>query len=134
MADSFKFELVSPEKLLMSEAVKQVVVPGAEGEFTVLPNHAPVLATLRPGILDIINAQGREHRIYVRGGFAEVGPDALTILAQQAVDVDKLDADKIAQEVKDLEEDVDDAKDDETRQKAEFMLNRMKELQQALQS
>ena len=68
MADLFKFELVSPEDLLLSQNVQQVLVPGTEGNFTVLPGHAPMLSTLRPGVLDVLDEQGREDRIYVRGG------------------------------------------------------------------
>lgn len=132
MAETFRFELVSPERLVMAEEVKQVVVPGAEGEFTVLPLHAPLLSTLRPGVLDVVTSKDKEKRIYVRGGFAEVDPASLIVLAQQAVDLDELDARKLAQEVKNLEEDVADAGDEDRRQSAQFQLDRLRELQIAL--
>jgi F-type H+-transporting ATPase subunit epsilon len=125
MADTFTFELVSPEKLLISEAVESVVVPGSEGDFQVLPNHAPVLATLRPGLLDVILPGGKERRIFVRGGFAEAGPDALTVLAQNAIDSADLNKTALVQEIKNAEEDVSDAKDDQARDKAQGILDRL---------
>jgi F-type H+-transporting ATPase subunit epsilon len=126
MADTFTFELVSPEKLLISEPVESVVVPGAEGDFQVLANHAPVLSTLRPGLLDVVLPDGKERRIFVRGGFAEVGPDNLTVLAQNAIDSADLNKSALAQEIKDAEEDVSDAKDDQARDKAQDHLDRLK--------
>jgi F-type H+-transporting ATPase subunit epsilon len=126
MADTFTFELVSPEQLLISEDVESVLVPGSEGDFQVLPNHAPVLSTLRPGLLDVVLPGGKERRIFVRGGFAEVGPDSLTVLAQNAIDSADLNKSALAQEIKDAEEDVNDAKDDQTRDKAQDILDRLK--------
>jgi len=126
MADTFTFELVSPEKLLISEAVESVLVPGSEGDFQVLANHAPVLSTLRPGLLDVVLPGGKERRIYVRGGFAEAGPDSLTVLAQTAIDSADLNKSALAQEIKDAEEDVSDAKDDAERDKAQGNLDRLK--------
>jgi F-type H+-transporting ATPase subunit epsilon len=87
MAGTFKIEIVSPERVLLSGEATEVVVPGMEGDFTVLEGHAPLISALRPGILDIKQGSGRR-RIYVRGGFAEVDPTALTILAQNLVDVE----------------------------------------------
>ena len=93
MPDPFKFELVSPERLLVSGNVEQVIVPGSEGEMTVLAHHAPLLTTLRPGLLDIGFPGGGEHqRYFVRGGFAEVSPAGLTVLAETAIDLVELDA------------------------------------------
>ncbi len=80
---TFKFELVSPERLLLSEDVEQVVVPGSEGDFTVLAGHAPVLSTLRPGVMDVKLPGGKAKRLYVKAGFAEVDPESLTVLAQR---------------------------------------------------
>ena len=76
---TFHFELTSPEQLVFSGEVEHVVVPGSEGEFGVLANHAPLIAMLRPGILTILGAN--EKRFVVRGGFAEVNPKGLTVLA-----------------------------------------------------
>jgi len=126
MADTFTFELVSPEKLLISEEVESVLVPGSEGDYQVLPNHAPVLSTLRAGLLDVVLPSGKERRIFVRGGFAETGPDSLTVLAQNAIYSDDLNKAALAQEIKNAEEDVSDAKDDQTRDKAQDNLDRLK--------
>ena len=133
MADTFKFELVSPERLLLSEEVGQVLVPGSEGDFTMLAHHAPVLAVLRPGLLDVIKADGKEVRYFVRGGFAEVGPEGLTVLAQQAINIDELDRAQLAQEIKNAEEDVADATDEAERHAAQDMLDRLKSVQETLQ-
>lgn len=86
MADTLHFSLVSPERELFSGAVDQVIVPGAEGEFGVLPNHAPFMATVKPGALRIL-AGGSERRMFVNGGFADVTPAGLTVLAEDAIDL-----------------------------------------------
>jgi len=119
MSDPFKFELVSPERLLVSGEVEQVLVPGAEGDMTVLAHHAPLLTTLRPGLLDIGYASGEHQRYFIRGGFAEVGPSGLTVLAETAVDLVELDAGRLAGAIKDAEEDVADASSDIARDRAQ---------------
>ena len=91
MAGTFKIELVSPERVLLSGEATEVVVPGLEGDFTVLAGHAPVISALRPGILDIRDGSSRR-RIYVRGGFADVTPAGLTILAEEAIRLSDVDA------------------------------------------
>ncbi len=90
MADTFKFELVSPERLLVSGEVEQVLVPGSEGDFTMLAHHAPLLTSLRPGLLEIVSGAAERRRYFVRGGFAEVGPQGLTVLAETATESPKL--------------------------------------------
>jgi len=133
MAEAFQFELVAPERLLMSEAVDQVVVPGSEGYFTVLKGHAPFMSTLRPGVVDVTPAGGgAAERIFVRGGFADVNADGLTILAEQAIPLGEVDAAMLAQEVKNAEEDVADAKNGATRDAAELKLQQLREVQAAL--
>jgi F-type H+-transporting ATPase subunit epsilon len=132
MAETFQFELVSPERLLISEPAQSVLVPGSEGDFQVYPLHAPVLTALRPGLLDVVLEDGKERRIFVRGGFAEAGPDSLTVLAQQAIDSADLDKQALAQEIQNAEEDVADAKDDATRDKAESRLSDLKLIQATL--
>ena len=132
MADTFTFELVSPERLLISEDVESVVVPGSEGDFQVLANHAPVLATLRPGLLDVVLPGGKERRVFVRGGFAEVGPESLTVLAQTAIDATDLDNKALAQEIENAQEDVADAHDDKTRDQAQDTLDRLKQVRDML--
>ena len=128
---TFHFELVSPEKLLFSGNVSQVDVPGEEGEFGVFAGHAPYIATLKPGVLKIYG-DGAPKSIVVRGGFAEVNPDGLIVLAEQAIPVEGLDPGVIAQAVKDAEEDVADAKDDATRDKARERLDQLQTLKAAL--
>ncbi len=132
MADTFTFELVSPERLLISEDVESVLVPGSEGDFQVLANHAPVLSTLRAGLLDVVLPGGKERRIFVRGGFAEAGPESLTVLAQIAIDSADLSKSALAQEIKNAEEDVADAKDDQMRDKAQDKLDQLKLIRDTL--
>ena len=85
---TFPFELVAPEKLVYSCEVESVVVPGAEGEFTVLKDHAPLVSSLKPGVVVIEESAAAKLRLYVRGGFAEIAPSGLTILADQALPLD----------------------------------------------
>lgn len=99
MAGTFKIEFVSPERVLLTGEATEVTVPGVEGDFTVLPGHAPLISALRPGILEIQQGSGRR-RIYVRGGFAEVDPTQLTILALNLIDVTSPDAGLIAEEMR----------------------------------
>lgn len=131
MAEPFQFELVSPERLLMSEPVEQVVVPGSEGYFTVLKGHAPFMSTLRPGVVDVINGNSTL-RIFVRGGFADVNPAGLIILAEQAIPLDEVDPAMLAQQVQNAEEDVADAKDGAVRDAAQLRLHQLREVQAAL--
>lgn len=131
MAESFQFELVSPERLLMAEPVEQVVVPGSEGQFTVMKGHAPFMTTLRPGVIDIVRG-GKTSRIFVRGGFADANAAGLTVLAEMAIPVEEINPAQLAQEVKNAEEDVADAKDGATRDAAEERLHQLKEVQAAL--
>jgi F-type H+-transporting ATPase subunit epsilon len=119
MADSVAFELVSPERLLISEAVDMVVVPGTDGNFGVLPRHAPMISTLRPGVMDIYKGGQIIQRIFVAGGFAEVTPDRCTVLADVAIPVAELDPDKAEQALKDAREDLADAKTDVDKKAAE---------------
>ena len=132
MPDAFKFELVSPERLLVSDDVQQVLVPGAEGDMTVLAYHAPVLTTLRPGLLDIGFPGGEHRRFFIRGGFAEIGPAGLTVLAETAIDLVELDAGQLAQAVTEAEEDVADAGDDMLRDRAQTRLDHLRQVQTAL--
>lgn len=126
------FELVSPERLLFSGDVAEVDIPGTEGDMGILPGHAPVLSTLRPGVVTVTKEGGAKERIFVRGGFAEVNPQGLTVLAEVAVPVAELNAERLAQEVKNAQEDVSDAQDDETRRRAQENLDHLQALQSAL--
>jgi len=131
MAEPFKFELVSPERLLVSGDVEQVLVPGAEGDMTVFAKHAPVLTTLRPGLLDIGFPGGQHQRFFIRGGFAEVNPAGLTVLAETAIDLDELTAEHLEHAIKDAEEDVADLTDD-AKDRAETKLDHLRQVQAAL--
>ena len=128
---TFHVDLVSPEKLLFSGDVNQVDVPGAEGDFGVLAGHAPFVTTVRPGIVTLFR-EGGALKVVVNGGFAEVNPQGLTILADMAVPLEDFDRAQLASEIKDVEEDVADATDDWQRDKLSHRLEQLKTLQTAL--
>ncbi len=114
MAQTFTFELVSPEKVLLAGEAEQVLLPGAEGDMTILPNHAPVISTLRPGVVDVV-LNGSKSRVFVRQAFAQVEPDRLTVLAEKAIDVAELSGPTIAAELSAAEAELAQAKTDEQR-------------------
>jgi F-type H+-transporting ATPase subunit epsilon len=128
---TFRFELVSPERLVYVGEVSQVDVPGEEGDFGILAGHAPYIATLKPGLLTVYG-NGEPQRIVVRGGLAEMGSSGLTVLAEQAVPVAEIDAPTIAQAIRDSEEDVADADNDLSRDKARARLEQLQTLKSAL--
>jgi len=132
MAESFQFELVSPERLLVSEQVESVVIPGAEGEMTVMANHAPVMTTIKPGVVTLKAASGQEERYVVFGGFADILPTGCTLLAESAVSVKDIDRADIARRIQEAREDLSDAKDEGTRTKAEQFLNQLTTLEGAI--
>jgi F-type H+-transporting ATPase subunit epsilon len=102
---TFHFELVSPEKISFSGEVDQVDVPGAEGDFGVLAGHAPLIALIRPGVMTVY-AAGEQTKLVVLGGFAEVGPDGLTVLADVATSVEDLDRAMLQQQIAKMEQDI----------------------------
>lgn len=118
MADKLHFELVSPEKLIMSTDVDMVVVPGVEGDFGVLTGHAAVVSTLRTGIMEVHDGDAPQ-RLLVCGGFAEVNANGLTILAEEATPLADVNRAQLEAALKDAEEDVADAKDEEQSTRAE---------------
>lgn len=127
------FELVSPERLLLSVQASQVSLPGAEGDMGVLPGHAPMIASLRPGVIEVegeIDAD--EARIFVGGGVIEVAQDRLVVLADEALPVSQLDRAGLDQRIQDTREDIEDAKDDEARLKAEARLQHLQDLVAAI--
>ncbi len=128
MADKLTFSLVAPERELFHGLVDQVVAPGEDGDFGVLPGHAPLMSTLRPGAIRVLDG-GSERKIFVYGGFADVTPDGLTILAEEAVDVAEIDSAKVAADLKDAEEDFRDAKDDQKKLEAQRKVERLRALQ-----
>ena len=132
MAEAFQFELVSPERLLVSEQVEAVVIPGAEGEMTVMAHHAPVMTTIKPGVVTLKTAAGQEERYVVFGGFADIVPSGCTLLAESAVAVGDIDRADLARRIQDAKEDAADAKDDQSRSKAEQFLAQLTTLESAL--
>jgi F-type H+-transporting ATPase subunit epsilon len=128
MAGTFKFELVTPERMALSQDAAQVVVPGVEGEFTVLPGHAPVISALRPGIIEVTLPDASRTRIFVKGGFAEVDAGHLTVLAERALDVEAMDAATIAAELETAQADLASAIDDAGRLAAASAVERLRGL------
>ena len=129
---AFHFELVSPERLLFSGNVEAVVVPGAEGAFTVLKNHAPVMSVLKAGVIEVDESQTKKQRLFVRGGFADVSSKGLTILAEQAIPVEEFDAAKLDAQITDAEEDLNDAASDEAKRLAAEKLAQLREVRAVL--
>ena len=119
MADRIQFELVSPERLLISQAVEMVVLPGAEGDFGALPEHAPTVAALRPGVISVFENNQVIERVFVAGGFAEVTPERCTVLAERALAVAELDRSGAERALAEAREDLAEAKTDAARAAAE---------------
>ncbi len=111
MADKLAFELVAPERLLASLEVDMVVAPGSEGDFGVLPLHAPLVSLLRPGVIRVYEGDKVTRRVFVAGGFAEVNHRGLSILAEEAEPVEEIDPEEARQRLREAEEDLADAKD-----------------------
>ena len=122
MAEKVEFELVSPEKLLNAQPVDMVVVPGAEGDFGVLAGHSPMISTVRPGVIDIYEGERIIDRVFIAGGFAEVTETRCTVLAEEAIPVAKIDRAAVEQDLRNLGEDLSDAKSDEERARVEAKL------------
>ena len=122
MAGQLQFDLVSPERLLLSEPVDQVIVPGVEGDFGALPEHSNLISLIRPGVLYVYKGGSAPERIFVGGGFAEVTATSLTVLAEQATPVAEIDRTFAERAVADAREDVADAKDDIARAVAQAEL------------
>ena len=121
---TFHFELVSPDKQQFSGAAESVLVPGAEGDFQVFSQHAPVMTALRPGVLAIDEGAGKHTRFFIRGGFADVNPTGLIVLAETAVPAHELNAEWINAQIKDAEESAKPA--------AQEKLDRLRELKESM--
>lgn len=130
--DKVKFELVSPERLLMSAEADMVVVPGSDGDFGVLPGHSPLMSALRPGLLEVHGGDGEPERFFIRGGFAEVTPEGLTVLAERALPMAELDAESLGGQIRNAREDVDDAETDARRDDAQRQLDQLEALLEVL--
>ena len=131
MADKLNFALVSPEREVFHGEVDHVVVPGSEGEFGVSPNHAPVMSVIKAGAIKVLN-DGSERRIFVNGGFADVTPEGLTVLAEEAVDLADVDPAQLEQQLKNAQEDLRDANTDEKRTAAQLRVSRLETMRAAM--
>ena len=129
MADSFNFELVSPERLLLSGSVTAVVLPASEGEMTVMANHAPTMTTVKPGVVTVKAADGKVSRYVVFGGFADILPTGCTLLAESAVPVEEVDRTLIEKRIEAAKNELEGiAHGDEQRTRAETFLTELTQL------
>jgi len=127
MAD-FNFELVSPERVLMSESVEHIVLPGSEGQLGVMAGHSPAIVTLKPGVINVLSGSTVTRRIYVRGGFAEINAKDVTVLAEHALDIEAADYKVIAAELASAEKDLAEAADDDARYIAQSAIDSLKSI------
>jgi F-type H+-transporting ATPase subunit epsilon len=128
MAD-FNFELVSPERLLLSERVSEVVIPATEGEMTVMANHAPTMTTIKPGIVTVKAADGKVSRYVVFGGFADILPTGCTLLAESAIPAEDVDRAAIEKRIAAAKIELEDiAHSDEQRTRVETFLSELTQL------
>ena len=121
--DTLAFELVSPERILISRQVTMVIMPGSEGYFGAQPGHAPFIASLRPGVIDVYEGQAVADRIFVAGGFAEIEGERCTVLAEQAIAVSSFDRTEIERRITALTEAIRDAKTDTDRRHVQSQLS-----------
>jgi F-type H+-transporting ATPase subunit epsilon len=128
MADGIKLEIVSPEKLVVSATASSVTVPGSEGYFTVMGEHAPLMTTLKPGFVSVTEAGGSTQLIYVRGGFADVSPEGLTILAEEAKPASEFSRAEIEAEIAAAQRDVDSSQTLEEKDAAQTRLDSWRNL------
>lgn len=131
MAETLHFSLVSPERELFSGAVSQVDAPGTEGEFGVLPKHAPFMTTLKPGVVRIYE-DGQVTPVFVRGGFADVTPQGLTILAEEAIRLADVDVAALDAEIATVKSDANDPGDETRRKRAAERLEYLQALRAAV--
>jgi F-type H+-transporting ATPase subunit epsilon len=132
MADKIHFDLVSPEQMLLSEDVTMVTLPGTEGYFGVLAGHAPVISTLRPGVIEVKDGESGDMRIFVRGGFAEVDPTKVVVLAEEAIPLAEFDVEALDSRIRDTEEDLTAAKTDSERARVAETLDYLRQLRAAV--
>ncbi|SDL62749.1 F0F1 ATP synthase subunit epsilon [Maricaulis salignorans] len=124
MADKLHFDLVSPERRLFAGEVDMVVVPGEDGDFGVLPKHAPFMSVIRSGAI-IVTTDGVAERTFIHGGFAEVTPEGLTILAEEAIPVSEIDVAALEQDLKNAQEDLGVAKSEMEVEQAQGRIERL---------
>jgi F-type H+-transporting ATPase subunit epsilon len=126
------FDLVSPEQMLLSEDVVMVTLPGTEGYFGVLAGHAPVISTLRPGVIEVQGGESGNLRLFVRSGFAEVDPTRVVVLAEEAISLEDFDVEALDARIRDSEEDLALAKTDADRGRAMEALDYLRQLRAAV--
>jgi F-type H+-transporting ATPase subunit epsilon len=122
MADAFNFELVSPERLLVSEQVTEVVIPATLGEMTVMARHAPTMTTIRPGVVSVKLASGQVNKYVVFGGFADILPTSCTLLAESAMPTSELTRDTLQKRIEATQADIGKASTDEHKTRLEQFL------------
>jgi F-type H+-transporting ATPase subunit epsilon len=122
MADNFNFELVSPERLLLSEMVTEVVIPASEGEMTVMAHHAPTMTTVKPGVVSVRSASGAKKDYVVFGGFADILPTGCTLLAESAVPVEELNRDELTRRIDAAKAELEDAEHHEHKSRLEHFI------------
>ena len=127
----FHFELVAPDKLQFNGPAQSVLVPGSDGDFQVLRDHAPVMTSLRPGVVAVEEEGGKVSKFFVRGGFADVNPGGLIVLAETAMPAEDVNAARLDEEIKNAEEDLADASE-ENKRFAQEKLDRLRELKDAM--
>ena len=129
---SFIFELVAPDRQMFKGPADAVLVPGLEGDFVVLPEHAPVMSALRPGVVAVEEPGGHHKRFFVRGGFADVNPLGLIVLAETAIPAHELNAEWLDGQIKNTEEDLADAVEDNDKRVAQEKLDRLREIKASM--
>lgn len=132
MADNFNFELVSPERLLLSEQVIDVVIPATEGEMTVMANHAPTMTTIKPGVVKVHSASGKKQDYVVFGGFADILPTGCTLLAESAVPASELTRETLQRRIETTQAEINKAQSDEHKTKLEQFLAELTHLNGAV--
>ena len=132
MADKIPFDLVSPERLLLSEQADMVTLPGTDGYFGVLAGHMPLITTLKPGVIDVTGGTRGDQRFFVLGGFAEVTTHKVTVLAEEAMPMTDVDTVALDERITDAEEDIVLAKTDADRARAVDTVDALKTLRASL--
>lgn len=132
MADAFNFELVSPERLLLSEKVTEVVIPATLGEMTVLANHAPTMTTIKPGVVSVKSASGQESKYVVFGGFADILPTGCTLLAESALPLSDVTRETLQARIDAARNDAGAATDNDHKTKLEEYLSQLTDLNGAI--
>lgn len=128
MADNFNFELVSPERVLLSEMVTEVVIPATEGDMTVMAHHAPTMTTIKPGIVSVRSRDGSKQDYVVFGGFADILPTGCTLLAESAVAIEDLRKDELTRRIETVKAELEDVLSEEHRSRLEHLIMQLSHL------